>query len=93
MNKKELIHAVADKTALTSKNAEAAVVTAVQIITETLSNGDSVQLTGFGTFEVRSVAAHVGCNPRTGKKVQVPARHKPAFKASKALKEAVTKVV
>jgi DNA-binding protein HU-beta len=58
-------------------------------ITESLVNGEPVALLGFGTFEVRDRAARTGRNPRTGETIQIAATKNPAFKAGKALKEAV----
>ncbi len=89
MNKAELIHATAEKTGLSKKDAEAAVVAMTQAITEALAQGERVQLVGFGTFEVRERAAHIGRNPKTREEIQVPASKAPVFKAGKALKDAV----
>ena len=102
MNKTELIAAVAEKTDLSKKDADAAVsagvggVTAglltravLGAITDALKAGDKIQLVGFGTFEVRNRAAKQGRNPRTGETMTVPASKVPAFKAGKALKDAV----
>ena len=88
MNKTELIAAVAEKTDLSKKDADAAV-SAVLGITDALKAGDKIQLVGFGTFEVRNRAAKQGRNPRTGETMTVPASKVPAFKAGKALKDAV----
>lgn len=89
MNKTELIAAVADKTDLSKKDADAAVSAVLGAITDTLKAGDKIQLVGFGTFEVRNRAAKQGRNPRTGETMTVPASKVPAFKAGKALKDAV----
>ena len=89
MNKAELVAAVAEKTGSTKKEAEAAVNAIVGSIEEALVAGDKVQMIGFGTFEVKERAARVGRNPRTGKEIQIPASKNPAFKAGKALKDAV----
>lgn len=89
MNKTDLVNAVAEKTGLTKKDAEKAVAAVLDSITETLKGGDKVQLVGFGTFEVRNRAAKQGHNPRTGEPMTVPASKLPAFKAGKALKDAV----
>lgn len=61
----------------------------LQAITEALAAGEAVQITGFGTFEVRSCAAHIARNPHTGERVHIPAKKRPAFKPGKALKTAV----
>lgn len=89
MNKSELSEAVS-KSFDGNKSAGAAAVDAVlAAITDALANGDKVQITGFGTFEVRHRAARMGRNPRTGEPVEIKASNAPAFKAGKSLKEAV----
>ena len=89
MNKTELIAAVAEKTDLSKNDADAAVSAVLGAITDALKAGDKIQLVGFGTFEVRNRAAKQGRNPRTGETMTVPASKVPAFKAGKALKDAV----
>lgn len=89
MNKTELIAAVAEKTDLSKKDADAAVSAVLGAIPDALKAGDKIQLVGFGTFEVRNRAAKQGRNPRTGETMTVPASKVPAFKAGKALKDAV----
>ena len=89
MNKTELIAAVAEKTDLSKKDADAAVSAVLGAITDALKAGDKIPLVGFGTFEVRNRAAKQGRNPRTGETMTVPASKVPAFKAGKALKDAV----
>ncbi|HIY08245.1 MAG TPA: HU family DNA-binding protein [Firmicutes bacterium] len=91
MTKAELITAVAEKTDLTKKDSEKAVSAVFEAITETLKKGDKVSLVGFGTFEVKERAAKEGINPRTKEKMPIPASKRPAFKAGKALKDAVSK--
>ncbi|MBR3641683.1 MAG: HU family DNA-binding protein [Oscillibacter sp.] len=91
MNKAELIAAVAAKAEVSKKEAEAVVSAALDAITAALKKGDKVQLVGFGSFEVKTRAARTGRNPRTKEIVKVPASKVPAFKAGKALKEAVAK--
>ena len=89
MNKTELIAAVAEKTALTKAASGKAVDAVVAAITEELKKGEKVTLIGFGTFETRNRAARTGRNPQTGKEIKIKASKAPAFKAGKALKEAV----
>ena len=91
MNKTELVAAVAEKTGLTKKDAERVISTTIETITETLVKGEKVQISGFGNFEVKAREARVGRNPRTKETIQIPATRLPAFKASKALKDAVAK--
>ena len=89
MNKTELIAAVAEKTGLKKTESGKAVDAVVAAITEELKKGEKVTLIGFGTFETRSRAARTGRNPQTGKEIKIKASKAPAFKAGKALKEAV----
>jgi DNA-binding protein HU-beta len=89
MNKTDLIHKVAEKTGSTKKDAESHVNAILDVIEETLAAGDDVQLIGFGTFEARERAERTGRNPQTGEEIIIPAGKVPAFKAGKALKDAV----
>ena len=89
MNKTELIAAVADKADLSKKDAEAAITATVDAIAEALTQGEKVQLVGFGSFEVKTRAARVGRNPRTGEEIPISEAKLPVFKAGKALKDAV----
>lgn len=89
MKKLELIAKIADKTNLTKKDAEIALKAITDAIAEALAAGEKVALTGFGTFETRERAAREGRNPRTGETINIPAQKTPAFKAGKALKDAV----
>ena len=91
MNKAHLIAAIAAKTGETKKSAEASVNAFVDVITESLVEGDKVQLVGFGSFEVRKRAARKGRNPQTKEEIKIPASKAPVFKAGKALKDAVNK--
>lgn len=91
MTKAELINAIAEKGGLTKKDAEKSLNAVVASITDALVKGDKVQIVGFGTFEVRERSAKEAINPRTQQKIKVPARKAPAFKAGKALKDAVNK--
>ena len=91
MTKAELVSAIAEKTEFTKKDSEAALAAVLESITDALKKGDKVALVGFGTFEVRDRAARTGINPQTKKKIKIPAAKVPAFKAGKALKEAVAK--
>lgn len=91
MNKAELINAVAEKAALSKKDSEAAVNAMLEAITCSLIEGEDVRLVGFGTFEVKKREARVGRNPKTKEEIQIPASKVPAFKAGKALKDAVAK--
>ncbi|EKS8371505.1 HU family DNA-binding protein [Bacillus thuringiensis] len=89
MNKTELIKQVAQEANLTQKDATASVQAVLDQITQALAKVDSVQLIGFGTFEVRERSARTGRNPQTGEEMFIPGGKTPAFKAGKSLKEAV----
>ena len=83
MNKADLINAVAEKTGLSKKDSESAVAAVVDVITESLVQGEKVQLVGFGSF------ARTGRNPHTKEEIQIPASKVPVFKAGKALKDTI----
>ena len=89
MNKTQLVNAVAEKSGLNKKEAEAAVNAMTAAITDALKAGDKVQLVGFGTFEVKERAARNGRNPKTGETITIAASKAPAFAAGKALKDAI----
>ena len=89
MNKAELIDAVSGTTGLQKADATRAVDAVFDSITGALKSGDSVSLLGFGTFVVKSRAARTGRNLRTNEPIQIAASKAPAFKAGKALKDAV----
>ncbi len=89
MNKSELIEAVAQSADISKAAAARAVDGMIQSITNALKEGDQVTLVGFGTFAVRERAARSGRNPRTGQVINIKASKVPAFKAGKALKDAV----
>lgn len=91
MTKTELIAAVAAQAELSKKDADKAVNAVVSAITDAMINGEKVQLVGFGTFEVRDRSARDGKNPLTGEVIHIAASKSPAFKAGKALKDAVNK--
>ena len=90
MNKKELIAAAAAKAGTTQKDAEAVINAALETLPAALANGDRVQVSGFGIFEVKTREARVGRNPKTKEAINIPAAKVPAFKASKTLKDAVS---
>ena len=89
MNKSELIAAMAAKTGETKKNAEASINALIDVIAESLKDGEKIQVVGFGSFEVRERAERKGRNPQTGKEMKIAAKKAPVFKAGKALKDAV----
>ena len=87
MNKSQLIKAVADKSELSQKQVSEALALIEETLVESLKAGDKVQLSGFGTFEVRARAERKGRNPKTGEVVTVPACKYLAFVPAKAIKE------
>ncbi|MBT8059998.1 MAG: HU family DNA-binding protein [Xanthomonadales bacterium] len=89
MNKSDLVDAVADAAGLSKADAGRALDATIDTITGALKSGQAVSLVGFGTFSVRDRAARTGRNPRTGETIQIKASKNPAFKAGKALKDAV----
>ena len=91
MNRKELIDALAAKTGSTKADAERSVAALIEVVSDTLAQGDSITLVGFGSFEVRERAARVGRNPKTGAELKIEASKTPAFKPGATLKAAVNK--
>ena len=89
MTKAEMIVAIAEKTGMTKKDAEKAVSAVMETITETLKKGDKVTLTGFGSFEIKTRAAHSGINPKTKEPITIAECKVPVFKAGKGLKDSV----
>lgn len=89
MNRAELVAKIAEKSDLTKKDSEKALTAFIESVTEALADKDKVQLVGFGTFETRSRVERTGRDPRTGNPIKIPASNTPAFKAGKALKDAV----
>ena len=91
MNKTELIAVAAESAGITKKDAERVLNACIDAITLSLVRGEKVQLSGFGTFEVKLRKARVGRNPHTKEAVTIPATRVPAFKASMALKDNIAK--
>ena len=87
MNKSELIRVVANKAGITLKDADVAFDSVIEAITESLQNGEKVQISGFGTFEVKSKDAREGFNPKTGEKISIAPSKTPVFKFGKAYKD------
>ncbi len=91
MNKTELIAKTAECAGLTKKDTERVINAALDAIILSLSKGEKVQLSGFGTFEVKERQARMGRNPATQEPTQIAATKVPTFKASKSLKDTVAK--
>jgi DNA-binding protein HU-beta len=86
MIKIDLSRNIAERMNIHTKDAESFLTTFTDIVSDSLASGEPVRLSGFGTFDVRLVAAHQPRNPKTGEPVQVPATHYPTFRAGKTLK-------
>lgn len=91
VTKADLVDQVAAATGLKKKDVKAAADALLEKVEEALAGGNKVQLTGFGTFEVRKRKARTGVKPGTKEKIKIPATQYPAFKPGKALKEKVKK--
>lgn len=89
MNKSEFVEAVAENADIPKSTAQKAVDAMVDVIGDTLKQGDQVSLVGFGTFLTRKREARQGRNPRTGATINIAASRVPSFKAGKALKDTV----
>ncbi|PJJ99980.1 DNA-binding protein HU [Lysobacteraceae bacterium NML75-0749] len=89
MNKADLIDAIAQHANLTKADAGRALDGFISAVSNALSSGDTVAIAGFGSFEVRERAERTGRNPKTGEALTIAASKAPAFKAGKALKDAV----
>src|SRR5438477_12490043 len=89
MTKADLVEGVSRVTELTRKDSEVIVDTLFESVIKALTNGDKLEVRGFGSFRVRQRNARVGRNPKTGEKVEVPAKRVPYFKPSKELKDLI----
>ena len=89
MNRGEFVAAISEHSGLTKADADRALEAVFKVVKKTLKSGDSISLVGFGTFVVRKRAARTGRNPRTGATIKIKASKVPAFKAGKALKDAL----
>jgi DNA-binding protein HU-beta len=90
MNKFQLVDAIAAKTSSTKKDAEAALNAFMEVVMDTVAEGDKVTLVGFGTFEARDRAERQGRNPQTGETMTIPATRATVFVAGKTFKDIVT---
>ena len=89
MNRTDLVNVVASETNVAKKDVDAVVSATFDAIAGALKSGDKVQLIGFGTFEVKEVAAREGHNPQTGETITIEASKKASFSASKVLKSLI----
>ena len=89
MNKTDLIALTAERTGLTKKDTERVINAALEAISAAMADGDKVQLSGFGAFDVKDREARVGRNPHTKEAIEIPATKVPVFKPSKALRDLI----
>lgn len=89
MNKTELVDAVAQATDLSKIAAGKAVDAVLATVSKSLRSGETVVLTGFGTFSVRERPARTGHNPKTGQAMEIKASKTPVFKAGKTLRDGI----
>ncbi len=89
MNKSQLVDKISEGADLSKAAAGRALDSFIEAVGEALKTGDQVSLVGFGTFALRERASRTGRNPQTGATIEIAAAKIPAFKAGKALKDAV----
>ena len=87
MNKNELIRAIANKAGITLKDAGIALDAFIGAVTDGLNAGEKIQVSGFGTYELKCKSARSGINPKTGEKINIAASKAPTFKFGKAYKD------
>jgi len=93
MTKGELVSAVAERSKLRKRDSEAFINAFIEVVTDALKKGERVEIRGFGTFLMKERAPRVARNPKTGKKIKLPAKLVPMFKAGKDLKKATEKIL
>ena len=90
MTKSELIERItARQTQLSAKDVELAVKTLIELMAQSLAQGQRIEIRGFGSFGLNYRPPRIGRNPKSGEKVHVPAKYVPHFKAGKELRERV----
>lgn len=89
MNKTDLVISVAEEVGITKKDAEKAIDVFLDKISSSLIEDDTVKLSGFGVFAVKTRKERIGTSPITGEKMTIPATRTVTFKPSKSLKEAI----
>ena len=87
MNKTDLVNVVMAETNLSEKDVKAAINATLTAVSNALKDGDKVQIVGFGTFEVKTVEARDGRNPKTGESIKIDAHKKAHFTSSQSLKD------
>jgi integration host factor subunit beta len=91
MTKADLVEQVAREAEMTKKDAEQLVEIIFDSITESLNNGEKIELRGFGSFRVRERNSRKGRNPKTGEAVEIPAKRVAYFKPGKELKDLINR--
>lgn len=89
MNKTQLIQKIAENGNMTKKDAELALKAVTDAIAEAVASGEKVQVTGFGSFDVKAREARVGRNPKTGEPVEIAASKRVVFTPAQTLKEKI----
>lgn len=89
MKKQDLVDAISEKAGLAKSQSQSIIEEVFDLISDSLSKGEKIDLRGFGTFNVRESAARTGRNPQTGESIKIPARRVPTFKAGKELRDKV----
>lgn len=89
MNKSEMVAALAQKADISKKDAEKVLTAFVDVVAESLKNGEKVQLVGFGTFETKERPERIGRNPHTGEEIKIEKSKSVSFKVGKALKDSL----
>ena len=87
MNKNELVRAMANNAGITLKDAAVALDALLDAVTEGLKNGEKIQISGFGSFEMKEKPERDGFNPKTGEQIRIAATTIPTFKFGKAYKD------
>lgn len=91
MNKSDLIRVIANKSGITIKDASLCFDATIEAITEALNDDEKIQISGFGTYELKKKGAREGINPKTGEKIKISATATPVFKFGKAYKDSFNK--
>lgn len=89
MRKRQILEEISSETGLTIKQSELVIGKIIDLIQDQVNSGNKFTIQGFGTFELSKRSARAGINPQTGKRVKIPARNIPRFRASKNFKEFV----
>ena len=90
MNKSDLVAAVADKLGTPMNRTASAVHEVFEAMTQALARGERIEIRGVGSWTARRYPARTGRNPKTGKRIKVPAKRLPFFKAGKQLSDRIT---